>query len=334
MLLRRIPATRFAEFFTSLIFACCSAAGFVYTPAKNSCACPLLAMFAEHRCACEPVVRSGLRSAKSSVLKNYKIAVSEQLTYREANKNFSKFFLSVMIYQLLHPLLFSAVAATAFVQLVAHFLFFNVEIVLVVFVRLHDDGHAVGDGDAITGEADAFCGVIGNQADAGESEVCQNLCTHAVITKVGSKAKANVRINGIKTLVLQCIGSDFISQTNTTALLTHINDSAAAFLFNHLQCGCQLIATVAAQAAEGITCQALAVYAHEHILFTGNITLDNSNMAKVVQIIFICNDAEIAVFSRQRSLSGTMHHFFVCHAISNKLGNGDENELMLFGELD
>gem|GEM_PF-6949304 len=67
-LLRRIPATRFAEFFTSLIFVCCSAAGFVNTPAKNSCACPLLAMFAEHRCACGPVVRSGLRSAKGGVL--------------------------------------------------------------------------------------------------------------------------------------------------------------------------------------------------------------------------------------------------------------------------
>ena len=76
------------------------------------------------------------------------------------------------------------------------------------------------------------------------------------------------------------------------------------------------------------------MYAHEHILFAGNITLDNSNMAKVIQIVFIGNNAEIAVFSRQSSFSGTMHHFFVCLAISNKLGNGDENELMLFGELD
>ena len=160
------------------------------------------------------------------------------------------------------------------------------------------------------------------------------MCTHAVITQVGSKAQANISLNGIKALVLQCVSTDFISQTNTTALLTHINDSAAAFLFNHLQSGCQLIATVAAQAAEGITGQALAVYAHEHILFTGNIALDNSNMAKVIQIVFICNNAEIAVFSRQRSLSCTMHHFFVCLAIGNKLGNGDENELMLFGELD
>ena len=160
------------------------------------------------------------------------------------------------------------------------------------------------------------------------------MCTHAVITQVGSKAQANISLNGIKALILQCISTDFIGQTNATALLTHINDSAAAFLFNHLQCGCQLIATVAAQAAEGITGQALAVYAHEHILFTGNIALDNSNMTKVVQIIFICNDAEIAVFSRQRSLSSTMHHFFVCLAIGNKLGNGNENELMLFGELD
>ena len=204
----------------------------------------------------------------------------------------------------------------------------------VVFVRLHDDGHTVGDGDAITGEADTFCGIVGDEADAGESEVCQNLCTHAVITQVGSKAQANVRLNGIKALILQCICTDFISQTNTTALLTHINDSAAAFLFNHLQCGCQLIAAVAAQAAEGITGQTLAVYAHEHVLFTGNITLDNSNMAKVIQIVFICNNAEIAVFSRQCSLRCTMHHFFVCLAISNQLGNGDENELMLFGELD
>ena len=168
----------------------------------------------------------------------------------------------------------------------------------VVFVRLHDDGHAVGDGDAVAGEADAFCGVVGNQADAGKSEVCQNLCAHAIITQVGSKAQTNVRLNGIKALILQCISTDFISQTNTTALLTHVNNCTAAFLFNHLQSSCQLVAAVAAQAAEGITGQALAVYAHEHILFAGNVTLDNSNMAKVIQIIFICNNAEIAVFSR------------------------------------
>ena len=108
------------------------------------------------------------------------------------------------------------------------------------------------------------------------------MCAHAVVTQVGSKAQAHVSLYGIKTLVLQCIGTDFIGQTDATALLTHVNNSAAAFLFNHLQCGCQLIAAVAAQAAEGITGQALAVYAHEHILFTGNIALDNSNMAKVI----------------------------------------------------
>ena len=81
-------------------------------------------------------------------------------------------------------------------QLVSHFFFFNIEIVFVVFVRLHDDGHAVGDGDAVAGKADAFCWVVGNQADAGESEVCQNLCAHAVITQVGSKAQANVSLAG------------------------------------------------------------------------------------------------------------------------------------------
>ena len=160
------------------------------------------------------------------------------------------------------------------------------------------------------------------------------MCAHAVITQVGSKAQAHVSLYGIKTLVLQCISTDFVGQANATALLTHVNNSAAAFLFNHLQCGCQLVAAVAAQAAEGITGQALAVHAYEHILFAGNISLDNSNMAKVIQIVFVCNNAEIAVFSRQCSLSGTMHHFFVCLTISNKLGNSDENELMLFGELD
>ena len=68
MLLRRIPATGFAEFFTSLIFVRRASVGFVNTPAKNSCACPLRAMFAEHRYACGPVVRSGLRSAQGGVL--------------------------------------------------------------------------------------------------------------------------------------------------------------------------------------------------------------------------------------------------------------------------
>ena len=57
-------------------------------------------------------------------------------------------------------------------------------------------------------------------------------------------------------------GAGMVLQAGTycKALLTHINDSAAAFLFNHLQCSCQLIATVAAQAAESITGQTLAVY--------------------------------------------------------------------------
>ena len=160
------------------------------------------------------------------------------------------------------------------------------------------------------------------------------MCAHAVVAQVGSKAQAHVSLNGIKALVLQCVSTDFVGQTNTTALLTHVNNSAAAFLFNHPQSGCQLVAAVAAQAAEGITGQTLAVYAHQHVLFAGNIALDNSNMTKVVQIIFICNNAEIAVLSRQCSLSSTVHHFFMCLTISNKLGNSDENELMLFGELD
>ena len=91
------------------------------------------------------------------------------------------------------------------------------------------------------------------EANAGETEICQNLCAHAVVTQVGSKAQAYVGFYGIKALILQCIGTDFIGQADTAALLTHVNNSAAAFLFNHLQCCCQLIATVTAQAAEGIT---------------------------------------------------------------------------------
>ena len=98
-LLRRIPATGFAEFFTSLIFACCSTAGFVNTPAKNSCACPLRAQFAVHRCAYEPVVRSGLRSAQDGVLfVNAKFWRSETLcVVLRASVSFALLILFVLV---------------------------------------------------------------------------------------------------------------------------------------------------------------------------------------------------------------------------------------------
>ena len=219
-------------------------------------------------------------------------------------------------------------------QLMPHLLFLNIKIMLIILVWLHNNRHATANRNAIAGKTDALCRIIGNQTDARQAKISQNLCAHAIITQVRRKAQLHIRLHSIQTGILQRISTNLIRQANAAALLTHINDSAAAILLNHAQSSRQLVAAVAAQAAERITGQALAVYAHQHVLLACHITLDNRHMAQIIEVIFISNNTEVAVLRRQRSLCSTMHHLLMRLAVSHKVSHRDEHQLMLLGKLN
>ena len=58
---------------------------------------------------------------------------------------------------------------------------------------------------------------------------------------------------------------------------------------------------------------------------TCDLALHNRHVAQIVQVVFISDNAEGAVFGRQCCLRYPMHHLFVRFAISHLIGHGDEH---------
>ena len=76
-------------------------------------------------------------------------------------------------------------------QLVTHFFFLNIKIELIIFVGFDYDGHTLGNGNAVTGKANAFCRVIGNEANAGQAST--ERWAARVLLRVSSASMAKAR---------------------------------------------------------------------------------------------------------------------------------------------
>lgn len=57
-------------------------------------------------------------------------------------------------------------------------------------------------------------------------------------------------------------------------------------------------------------------------------------MALIVKVIFVSDNAEIAVFARQCRFRYAVNHFFVLFAVCNKRGNSYKYQIMLFGKFN
>ena len=79
-------------------------------------------------------------------------------------------------------------------------------------------------------------------------------------------------------LVLEVVGAQLVVEADAAALLAHVDDDAAALLGDHLHRLLELLAAVAAHAAEDVAGDALAVHAHEHRLIAVDVAHDEGDV--------------------------------------------------------
>ena len=78
--------------------------------------------------------------------------------------------------------------------------------------------------EAVTFETDDFPGVVGEEADAFETEIDEDLGTDAVLAEVHAVAEFLIRLDGVETIFLEFVGLNLRRETNTAAFLSHIKN--------------------------------------------------------------------------------------------------------------
>src|SRR6185295_18063604 len=110
----------------------------------------------------------------------------------------------------------------------------------------HLEGHAVGDLQAVAGQAHELARVVGEQQDPVQAQLVQDLGPDAVVALVGLEAQALVGLDRVLALVLELVGHDLVHEADAAALLAQVEQHALFGPPDHLQRAVKLAAAVAA----------------------------------------------------------------------------------------
>ena len=89
--------------------------------------------------------------------------------------------------------------------------------------------------------------VVGKEPNLPQSKVLEDLKANPVVPHICFVSQSVVGFDGIHSLVLEFIGSDFLGESDPSSFLRQVNHDSASFFTNHLQSHPELIAAVAAK---------------------------------------------------------------------------------------
>ena len=199
----------------------------------------------------------------------------------------------------------------------------GVQVSLVDVVGGYLDRDALHNVESVTFQADHFLGVVGEKTNIANAKIHQNLSANAVPAQVGGKSQLFISLHRVQSGVLQLVGTQLVVQSYAPAFLTHIEKDASAVLLDHFQGFADLLAAVAAKAAEGVAGKALAVHSDQYGLVRGDVALDKSNVLFHVDSAFVCYSSKVPVYSGELGLSDTLDQGFVLLTIGHQLGDAD-----------
>src|SRR5262249_23846604 len=133
------------------------------------------------------------------------------------------------------------------------------QIIDVPGMRRHLERIACDDADAVGLQASDLLGIVGEQADALDTEVAQDLRADAVVAHVLREAQLEFRLGRIPPAILQRIRADLVGESDATALLMQADEDALSRRGDALQRLRQLLAAIATLRAEHVAREALRV---------------------------------------------------------------------------
>ena len=131
-------------------------------------------------------------------------------------------------------------------------------------VRRDHDRHTLDDFESIPLEPLDLAGVVRHEADLADAEVDEDLRAFAIVAEIWREAERDVRLDRVQTLLLKMVRVKLVRESDAATFLAHIDDGAAALLFDHLHRRVQLGTAVAALGAQHVAREALGVDAHKN----------------------------------------------------------------------
>ena len=160
----------------------------------------------------------------------------------------------------------------------SHLLLLGLEVMLVFLAGFDFNGHALDDFETVAGEADDLLRVIRQKAQFVDAEIHEDLGACTIVPEIRREAEHLVGLHGIIALILQGVGADFVGEADAAPFLTHVHEAAASFLLDLAQGRAKLAAAVAAQGAQGIAGEALAVHAGKYGFGSGDVAFDQGEV--------------------------------------------------------
>src|SRR6476660_8749616 len=122
---------------------------------------------------------------------------------------------------------------------------FCFEIFFVVRIGFSPDRHLLDHFQSVPLQPHNFLRIIREEPELSHAQIEKNLSAKPVIAQVGCESEFRVGLYGVESFLLQLVSVDFCRQSDTAALLSHVNQNALSFLLYLPQCRVQLISAIA-----------------------------------------------------------------------------------------
>ena len=215
------------------------------------------------------------------------------------------------------------------VQRVAHAVALGAQVGLVVRVGGVLDRHLRRDRQPVALQPADLLRVVGEDADARQPEVDQDLRADAVVAQVDRQAELEVGVDRVQALVLEVVGAQLVQQADPAALLGEVEQDAGALALDHRQRRLELLAAIAAQRVEDVAGQALGVDAHEHVVDARDVALDQRDVVLVVHQRAVADGGEVAEAGRQARLDHALDELVVPAPVGDQVGDRDHLQVVL-----
>src|SRR5262249_57694735 len=124
------------------------------------------------------------------------------------------------------------------------------QIVDVPGMRRHLERRACDDADAVGLQTSDLLGIVGEQVDALDTEVAQDLRADAVVAQVFAEAQFEIRLDRVPPAILQAVRADLVGESDATALLVQVDEDTLPRRGDALHRLRQLLAALAPLPAE------------------------------------------------------------------------------------
>src|ERR687894_752721 len=192
---------------------------------------------------------------------------------------------------------------------------------------------ALGDPEAEPLEAAALRRVVGERPHCGDAEVDQDLGADAVLAAVDRHAERDVGVDGVVALLLQGVGLELVADADAAALVApQVDDDAEALLGDAPHRLGELGPAVAAQRAEHVAGQALAVHPHENVVLALHGPAHERQVLLAVDDRLVGVAGEVAPLGGDAGLGHPLDQLLGLAPVADEVGDRDEQEPVLLGE--